>query len=75
MVVNPTFQQMEESTLDLIVVGTRDALTMIEAGGDQVPEQTLLEAFELAHGEINGSATRSTSWAARSGSRSGSTSS
>ncbi|HET8811667.1 MAG TPA: polyribonucleotide nucleotidyltransferase [Gaiella sp.] len=52
MVVNPTFQQMEESTLDLIVVGTRDALTMIEAGGDQVPEQTLLEAFELAHGEI-----------------------
>src|SRR6478752_412916 len=52
MLVNPTFQQMEESTLDLIVVGTRDALTMIEAGGDQVPEQTLLEAFELAHGEI-----------------------
>ena len=52
MVVNPTFQQMEESTLDLIVVGTREALTMIEAGGDQVPEQTLLEAFELAHGEI-----------------------
>src|SRR6187402_2494494 len=32
MVVNPTFQQMEESALDLIVVGTREALTMIEAG-------------------------------------------
>jgi polyribonucleotide nucleotidyltransferase len=52
MVVNPTFQQMETSTLDLILVGTRDALTMIEAGGDQVPEDTMLEAFSLAHGEI-----------------------
>src|SRR6187402_3570505 len=53
MVVNPTFQQMEESALDLVVVGTREALTMIEAGGDQVPEQTMLDAFELAHGEIS----------------------
>src|SRR4026209_1961937 len=43
MVVNPTFQQMEESALDLVVVGTREALTMIEAGGDQVPEQTMLD--------------------------------
>ena len=33
MVVNPTFQQMEESALDLVVVGTREALTMIETGG------------------------------------------
>src|SRR6188472_41155 len=52
MVVNPTFQQMEESVLDLVVVGTREALTMIEAGGDQVPEETMLDAFALAHGEI-----------------------
>jgi polyribonucleotide nucleotidyltransferase len=51
-VVNPTFQQMEESALDLVVVGTREALTMIEAGGDQVPEETMLEAFALAHSEI-----------------------
>ena len=51
-VVNPTFQQMEESSLDLIVVGTREALTMIEAGCDQVPEETMLEAFALAHSEI-----------------------
>ena len=41
-----------DSSLDLIVVGTREALTMIEAGGDQVPEETLLEAFALAHSEI-----------------------
>ncbi len=53
LVVNPTFQETEESSqLDLIVVGTRDALTMIEAGADQVPEETLLSAFALAHAEI-----------------------
>jgi len=51
-VVNPTYQQMDESALDLIVVGTREALTMIEAGGDQVPEETMLDAFALAHSEI-----------------------
>src|SRR5689334_14054699 len=53
LVVNPTLQQTEEeSALDLIVVGTLDGLTMVEAGADQVPEDVLLEALELAHGEI-----------------------
>ena len=53
LVVNPTLIEADEdSDLDLIVVGTRDALTMIEAGADQVPEDTMLAAFELAHGEI-----------------------
>ncbi len=53
LVVNPTFDETDEgATLDLIVVGTREALTMIEAGADQVPEETMLEAFEVAHREI-----------------------
>jgi len=53
LVVNPTLQAIEhESTLDLIVVGTKDALTMIEAGADEIPEDTLLQAFELAQEEI-----------------------
>src|SRR6478752_1862703 len=53
LVVNPTLQEADEdSDLDLIVVGTRDALTMIEAGADQIPEDTMLLAFELAHTEI-----------------------
>src|ERR671918_1557131 len=53
LVVNPTLPEVEEeSRLDLIVVGTREGLTMVEAGADEVPEETLLEAFELAHGEI-----------------------
>jgi len=54
LVVNPTLAtiESEESTLDLIVVGTREALTMVEAGAEEVPEETILEALELAHGEI-----------------------
>ena len=53
LVVNPTLQESEnESTLDLIVVGTKDGLTMVEAGADEVPEEMLLEAFEMAHAEI-----------------------
>ena len=41
----------EDAELDLIVVGTKDGLTMVEAGADEVPEE-MLEAFELAHQEI-----------------------
>src|SRR5829696_7239171 len=53
LVVNPTHQEnWEESSLDLIVVGTKDGLTMVEAGADEVPEDVLLEALELAHNEI-----------------------
>ena len=53
LVVNPTLQQnWTETSLDLIVVGTKDGLTMVEAGADEVPEDVLLEALELAHGEI-----------------------
>jgi polyribonucleotide nucleotidyltransferase len=51
-VVNPTLEQLGESTLDLIVVGTSEALTMVEAGGEQIPEDTILEALELAQAEI-----------------------
>jgi polyribonucleotide nucleotidyltransferase len=53
LVVNPTSQETwEDSALDLIVVGTKDGLTMVEAGADEVPEDVLLEALELAHDEI-----------------------
>jgi polyribonucleotide nucleotidyltransferase len=52
-VVNPSLPELEEdSTLDLIVVGTNDGLTMVEAGAEEIPEELLLEALELAHGEI-----------------------
>jgi polyribonucleotide nucleotidyltransferase len=53
LVVNPTLPEVEEhKDLDLIVVGTPDALTMVEAGANQVSEEKLLEALDLAHEEI-----------------------
>jgi len=52
LVVNPTLEQLDDSTLDLVVVGTSEGLTMVEAGGEQVPEDTILEALEIAHSEI-----------------------
>jgi polyribonucleotide nucleotidyltransferase len=53
LVVNPTLREMEdEANLDLIVVGTKEGLTMVEAGGEEVPEEKILEALELAHREI-----------------------
>jgi polyribonucleotide nucleotidyltransferase len=53
LVVNPTLPEVEEhKDLDLIVVGTPDALTMVEAGANQVSEGKLLEALDLAHEEI-----------------------
>ena len=49
LVVNPSLPDVETSELDLIVVGTKDGLTMVEAGANEVPEETLLQAFDLAH--------------------------
>src|SRR5215216_1930419 len=53
LVVNPTLEETEHtSDLDLIVVGTKDGLTMVEAGANQVPEEKLLEALDIAQREI-----------------------
>ncbi|MBN1485493.1 MAG: polyribonucleotide nucleotidyltransferase [Chloroflexia bacterium] len=50
LVVNPTMRQIEEeSTLDLLVAGTSDAVTMVEGSAQQVPESRILEAIRLAH--------------------------
>jgi len=52
LVVNPTIQQMEVSTLDLRVAGTKDALLMVEAGANEVTEILMAEALQLAHQSI-----------------------
>src|SRR5919202_3231085 len=53
LAVNPTLPEVEEQTeLDLIVVGTLEGLTMVEAGANELPEDKLLEALDLAHEEI-----------------------
>jgi polyribonucleotide nucleotidyltransferase len=51
-IINPTLQESEESELDLVVAGTADAISMVEAGAKEVDEETLLEALEIAHEEI-----------------------
>jgi polyribonucleotide nucleotidyltransferase len=52
LVVNPTIQEMEISTLDLRVAGTKDALLMVEAGANEVTEVLMAEALQLAHESI-----------------------
>src|ERR671930_773444 len=53
LVVNPTLPELEEeSTLDLVVVGTKEGLTMVEAGGGATPEAPLLDAVPVWHREI-----------------------
>ncbi len=47
-VVNPTFAEIDESDLDLVVAGTRDAISMVEAGAREVPEDEMLEALIFA---------------------------
>jgi len=51
-IINPTLQEIEESDLDLIVAGTADAISMVEAGAREVDEESLLEALSIAHDEI-----------------------
>jgi len=52
LVVNPDLETMEQSELHLVVAGTADAVMMVEAGANELSEQTMLEALELAHSEI-----------------------
>ena len=52
LVVNPTIQQMETSTLDLRIAGSAEAIIMVEAGASIVSEATMLDALELAHQSI-----------------------
>ena len=52
LVANPSIQEMEESTLDLRVAGTKEALLMVEAGSSEVTEELMSEALQLAHESI-----------------------
>ena len=48
-VVNPTFSQLKDSELDLIVAGTKDAIMMVEAGANLLPEAVMAEAILFGH--------------------------
>ncbi len=51
-IINPTLQEAEESDLDLLVAGTAEAISMVEAGAREVDEEAILEALQIAHDEI-----------------------
>ncbi|WIW27101.1 polyribonucleotide nucleotidyltransferase [Bacillus inaquosorum] len=51
-IINPTVDQLEKSDINLVVAGTKDAINMVEAGADEVPEETMLEAIMFGHEEI-----------------------
>ena len=52
IVINPTAEQREKSKLTATVAGTLEKITMIEAGADEIPNETMLEAIKKAHVEI-----------------------
>ena len=52
IIINPTENERENSRLTLTVAGTKDKIAMIEAGADEIPNKTMLEAIKTAHVEI-----------------------
>ena len=48
-VLNPTYAQLDKSDLDLVVVSTKEAVVMVEAGANQLPEDLVFEAVKFGH--------------------------
>ena len=51
-IINPTYDEMRESTLNIMVVGTAEGIVMIESGAKEVSEEVVVDAIEFGHGEI-----------------------
>src|SRR5438270_8212302 len=51
-IVNPTYTEMRDGLLNIMVVGSADAIVMIESGAKEVKEDTVVDAIEFAHAEI-----------------------
>jgi len=51
-IVNPTYDELKESTIDLVVAGTENAILMVEASGREASEEMVIEAISMAHDEI-----------------------
>src|SRR5947209_8674663 len=52
MIVNPTYAEREKSILNIMVVGTKDGIVMVESGAKECSEEDVVNAIEFAHGEI-----------------------
>lgn len=53
-IVNPTYQQIDESELDLRLAGTKDAILMVECGAEEVSEDVMVQALMFGHQSIQG---------------------
>jgi polyribonucleotide nucleotidyltransferase len=51
-VINPTYAERHESTLNIMVVGTKDGIVMVESGSKEVSEEVVVDAIDFGHGEI-----------------------
>ena len=51
-IINPTLEQREVSEMNLTVAGTKEAIMMVEAGANEVPESVMLDAILFGHEEI-----------------------
>jgi len=67
MVVNPSYAEMRESQLNIMVVGTKDGIVMIESGAKEVTEDRVVDAIEFAHVEIKKIVAAITDLASRAG--------
>jgi polyribonucleotide nucleotidyltransferase len=63
-VVNPTYADLEKSPLNLIVAGTADAISMVEAGAAEISEADVLAALDVAHEAIKKQVRAISEWAA-----------
>jgi len=52
LIIHPSYEQVAAGRLDLIVAGTEEAITMVEAAANEVDDETMLKALELGHEEI-----------------------
>ena len=53
-VINPTYAQLDQSSLDLVVAASKEGVIMLEAGASEVPEKTVVEAINFAQKELQG---------------------
>jgi polyribonucleotide nucleotidyltransferase len=51
-IVNPTYTERRDSTINIVVVGTKSGIVMIESGSNEVPEEIVVGAIDFAHEEI-----------------------
>ncbi|MCE5328863.1 polyribonucleotide nucleotidyltransferase [bacterium] len=51
-IINPNYEEIEQSKIDIIVAGTENAILMVEAGCNEADEEIILKAIEIAHEEI-----------------------